>query len=231
MPSARRRGWSAAVRPSAGSGLRTSPKRSSAGGWPPLKARPPSSTCMELLGEHAAVCAPVAELVERIVAERIGAAIAVLVGDDEVEVLAVAERAIGLQAVDRGEVVGLHAQAVLVQFLDLDVLDGDRAERVERCRWAACTRAGMIFEPRLVGGDLDRSGPAVRTAAGLLDALPALPGEFVIVPDGDERPARAGVLQVGVGEIALVDGAIAVDGQRVSGNCRPCRRRECAPTS
>ena len=30
----------------------------------------------------------------------------------------------------------------------------------------------------------------------------------------DERPARAGVLQVGIGEIAFVDGAIAVDGQR-----------------
>ena len=37
----------------------------------------------------------------------------------------------------------------------------------------------------------------------------------MIVPDGDERPTRARVLQVGIGEIALVDGAIAVDRQRV----------------
>ena len=36
----------------------------------------------------------------------------------------------------------------------------------------------------------------------------------MIVPDGDERPARARVLQVGVVEIALVDGAIAVERQR-----------------
>jgi hypothetical protein len=38
--------------------------------------------------------------------------------------------------------------------------------------------------------------------------------EFVIVPHADERPARAGVLQVGIVQIALVDGAIAVDRQR-----------------
>ncbi len=30
----------------------------------------------------------------------------------------------------------------------------------------------------------------------------------------DERPARAGVLEVGIGEIAFVDGAVAIDGQR-----------------
>ncbi len=37
----------------------------------------------------------------------------------------------------------------------------------------------------------------------------------MIVPDADERPARAGILEVGISEIALVHGAIAVDGQRV----------------
>ena len=37
----------------------------------------------------------------------------------------------------------------------------------------------------------------------------------MIVPDGDERPARSRVLQVGIGKIALVDGAIALDRQRV----------------
>src|SRR4029077_12077709 len=41
------------------------------------------------------------------------------------------------------------------------------------------------------------------------------PGEFVIVPDGDERPARSRVLQVGIGEVALVDDAITLDRQRV----------------
>ena len=36
----------------------------------------------------------------------------------------------------------------------------------------------------------------------------------MVVPDADERPARARVLEVGIGEIALVDGPVAVDGQR-----------------
>ncbi len=36
----------------------------------------------------------------------------------------------------------------------------------------------------------------------------------MVVPHGDERPARAGVLEVGIGEIAFVNGPIAVDRQR-----------------
>ena len=36
----------------------------------------------------------------------------------------------------------------------------------------------------------------------------------MVVPDGDERPARASVLEVGIGEIAFVDGPVAIDGQR-----------------
>src|SRR5262245_42821435 len=71
-----------------------------------------------------------------------------------------------------------------------------------------------VFEPRLVGGDLDRLTGS-RIASGLDDALPALPREFVVVPDADERPTRARVLQIGIGEVALVDDAIAVDRQRV----------------
>src|SRR4026207_1708101 len=38
-----------------------------------------------------------------------------------------------------------------------------------------------------------------------------LPGKFVVVPDGDERPTRSRVLQVGIGKVALVDDAIALD--------------------
>jgi hypothetical protein len=36
----------------------------------------------------------------------------------------------------------------------------------------------------------------------------------VVVPHGDERPARARVLEVGIGEIAFVDGPVAIDRQR-----------------
>src|SRR6185369_7224874 len=61
------------------------------------------------------------------------------------------------------------------------------------------------------GGDLDAlAGPRL---AGLLDALPALPREFVVVPDHDERPPRTRVLKIGIGEIAFVDCPVAVDSQ------------------
>ena len=70
---------------------------------------------------------------ERRVAERVGAAIAVLIGDDEVEVLAVAIRAVADQAVDRGQVVWLVAKAVLVPLFDCDILS-PRADRSFRAR-------------------------------------------------------------------------------------------------
>ena len=104
-------------------------------------------------------------------------------------------------------------EPVPVPLVDLDVLDRNRPEfgkRAARRRHASRD----IFEPGLVGGDLDGLA-GLRLAARLDDALSALPREFVIVPDGDERPARAGILEVGISEIALVHGAIAVDGQRV----------------
>ena len=144
---------------------------------------------------------------------RVVAAEAVLVGNEEVEVLAVAERPISDQAADRGQIVRLQPQPVPVPLVDLDVLDRNRPEfgkRAARRRHASRD----IFEPGLVGGDLDGLA-GLRLAARLDDALSALPREFVIVPDADERPARAGILEVGISEIALVHGAIAVDGQRV----------------
>src|SRR5207253_2505090 len=65
-----------------------------------------------------------------------------------------------------------------------------------------------------VGGDFDGLA-RLRWAPCLLDALPPLPGEFVVVPDGDERPTRSRVLQVGIRKVALVDAAIALDRERV----------------
>src|SRR5262249_18289592 len=38
---------------------------------------------------------------------------------------------------------------------------------------------------------------------------------FVIVPDGDERPACSRVLQIGISQVTLVDDAIAFDRERV----------------
>src|ERR1051325_403785 len=148
----------------------------------------------------------------RRVAERVGAAIAVLVGDDEVEVFAVAIRAVADQAVDRGQVVRLVAEAVLVPLFDCDIRHRGRIEAFERGPADLLATRWQIFPPCLVGGDLDAlAGPRL---AGLLDALPALPREFVVIPYGDKRPPRASVLQIGIGEIAFVNGAVAVDGRR-----------------
>ncbi len=127
--------------------------------------------------------------------------------------LAVAKRTIGLEAVDCDEIVGLLAKAVLVPFLDRNILHRGRAERVERSAGRLHAR-GHIFEPGLVRRDF-YALPWPGRATRLLDALPALPREFVIVPHADERPARSGVLKIGIGEIALIDDAVAVERQRV----------------
>ena len=127
----------------------------------------------DVLGEHAVPVLPVAELVERVVAERVGAAIAVLIGDDQIEVLAPAQRAIAFEAVDRDEVVRLDAEAVVIELLDRDVLDGRWSELLERsARWSDAR--GEIFEPRLIGGDLDGLARLLERTR-LYDALPARP--------------------------------------------------------
>src|SRR6185369_13442650 len=104
-------------------------------------------------------------------------------------------------------------EATVVPLFYRNIFHRHRAERVERSarRLHAC---GNIFEPCLVGGDLDSLARS-RIAPCLDDTLPALPGELVIVPDGDERPTRSRVLQVGIGKVALVDDAIALDRERV----------------
>src|SRR5215831_1427668 len=178
----------------------------------PVVSASPVEHLRDVLGEHAVEVPPVAKLAERVVAERVGAAIAVLIGDDQVEVLAPAQRPIAFQTVDRYEVVRLDAEAVVVELLDRNVLDGRRPELLERSAWRSDAR-GKIFEPGLIGGDLHALA-RLHERAGLDDALPAPPGKFVVVPHGDERPARARVLKVGVVEIALVDGAITVERQR-----------------
>jgi hypothetical protein len=86
----------------------------------------------------------------------------------------------------------LRATALLffVPLFDRHILHRRRAKRVE----SSARRfhgAGNIFEPCLVGRDLD-SLARLRSAPCLDDALTALPGEFVIVPDATNgQRARA----------------------------------------
>src|SRR6185369_8506098 len=189
------------------------PEREFGGRIAAIEGAAPVEDLLEVLGEPATIGCPIAQLVERIVAERVRTVVAVLIGDDEIEVLAVPECAVAYQAVDRDQVIRLIAKAVFVPLLDFDIGDRWRFEMFPGCPARLLAARREIFPPGLVGSDLDAlSRP--RDAAGLLNALPSLPGKFVIVPHRDERPARAGVLQVGVREIAFVNGPIALDRQR-----------------
>ena len=103
---------------------------------------------------------------------RVVAAEAVLVGENEIEVPAVAQRPIGDQAVDGLQIVGFDPEATVVPLFYRHIFHRQRAERVERSARRLHAR-GNIFEPCLVGGDLD-SLARLRIAACLDDALPAL---------------------------------------------------------
>src|SRR5262249_22824279 len=95
-----------------------------------------------------------AELVERRIAEGVRAPIAVLVGNDEVEMLAVPQRPVALEAVDRRQVVRLHSQTVAVELFDRNVFDRGWIEALERTVRLSDPR-GDVFEPGLIRRDLD----------------------------------------------------------------------------
>src|SRR6185369_12144699 len=104
----------------------------------------------------------------------------------------VAVGAVADQAVDRDEVVRLITKAVFVPLLDFDIGHRRRFEMFPGRPAGLLATRRHIFPPRLIGGDLDAlAGPLLPC---FLDALPALPREFVIVPHADERPARPRVL-------------------------------------
>jgi serine/threonine protein kinase len=82
------------------------------------------------------------------------AAEAVLVGENEIEVLAVAQRPISDQAIDGHQIVGFDPEATVVPRFYRHILHRQRADRVERCARRLHAR-GNIFERCLVGGDLE----------------------------------------------------------------------------
>src|SRR6185312_16299481 len=163
------------------------------------------------LGKHTGELVA-AELFQRRIAEGVRAPIAMLVGDNEVEMPAVAQRPVGLEAVDGRQVVRLQPQPVAIELFDRSVFYRWWIEALERPVPRSDT-CGEVFEPSLIRRDLDALARLLERPR-LDDALPTLPREFVVVPHGDERPARASVLEVGIGEIASVDGSVAIYGQR-----------------
>lgn len=73
-----------------------------------------------------------------------------LVGDEEVEEVPPAQRAVGDEAADGGEVVRFLAEPLLVEALDRDVAHGRRVEALERGAAGAADARRLVLEPHLV---------------------------------------------------------------------------------
>ena len=150
-----------------------------------------------------------------------------LIGDDQVEVLAVAQCAIRRQAVDCDEVVRLVAKAVLVQLLDLDILHGRRLELLQRCAARLlATRDGQILPPGLVGRDLHAlARPRLDVRPAGRSASPAMRIR------GCPRWRRTASARARPADRGRRDSLCTRrDSHRPSaghGSYRPCRRREC----
>ncbi len=100
-------------------------------------------------------------------------------------------------------------QAVGVEICQRRVLYRRRQEALQPLGRAAHA-GGDVFEPGLVGRRLQALGRARAVVVDL--ALPAAVRELVIVPDADEWPQGARVLDVGIGQIGLIDMAIVGHG-------------------
>jgi hypothetical protein len=129
----------------------------------------------------------------------------VLVGNDQVQVLTVTQRPVALEAVDRRQVVRFHPQPIAIELFDGYVFYSGWIEAFEQ-RAPLSDTCGKIFKPGLIRRDLNALARLLERSR-LDDALPTLPREFVVVPDRDERPAGASVLEVGIGEIGLFSAA------------------------
>ncbi len=130
------------------------------------------------------------------------------IGEDELDIAAVTHGAIGRHAGDGDAVIDLSPEAVVVEGVDRRVDDDGRVELIEPASRRLLHARRHIFPPCLVGGDAQPLGGFDRVAV-LDEALPALPREFVVVADADEGEMGAGVLDVGVVDMRLINVAVA----------------------
>ena len=134
--------------------------------------------------------------------------VTVQVGQDQIDMLAVPQRAVGRHAADRDAVIGFGAEAIVVEGVDRHLFDGRRAELLQRGARCLADARGDIFPPRLVGRDAQRLRGFDRGAI-FDEALPALPREFVIVAHAHERKIGPGVLDIGIVDMRAIDVAVA----------------------
>src|SRR6478752_4970216 len=118
-----------------------------------------------------------------------------------------AQTAMAPQTSDCGQIVQFLPQAVLVKFCDRRIHyfgwpEGGqrRAAGLDQPRW-------LILKERLIGCHFSRlSRKSFRSK--LLETLPSLPAELMVVPHGYKGKVCARVLQLRVVQIRLIDGAI-----------------------
>ena len=137
-------------------------------------------------------------------------AIRAIVCENEMDVAAVTQLSVQRERVNRGQIVVILAETVLVDVAQRHIRDPWCRELVEVAAPALDHSRRLIFPPRLRRRDF----PCLRgNVAGteVLLALPTLPRELVIVPHADERPARPRVLQIGIGKVRTIERAITVD--------------------
>jgi hypothetical protein len=107
-------------------------------------------------------------------AGRVFGSIAVLVGDDEVQMPAEREPSIALQHADGRKIVRLDAEPVLVELSDRRFVHVRRDELLQRFSAALHDARGLVFEPRLHREDFARL-PRLGLATEALEALPSEP--------------------------------------------------------
>src|SRR6476469_5565305 len=94
-----------------------------------------------------------AEFAEAGIAERIRTTVAVLVGNDQIEVLSVPKRAVALEAVDRDQIVRFSAEPIVIKrVFNGHVFHRRWTEVLEHPTRRRYTR-GEVFEPRLIRRD------------------------------------------------------------------------------
>src|ERR1051326_1562285 len=117
------------------------------------------------------------------------------------------QTAIAPQTSDCSQIVRFLAQAVLVKFCD---------RRIHYFGWSkgGQRRAAGLDHPRrlrlkerLHGGHFSRLGRK-SFRSKLLETLPSLPAEFVVVPHGHKRKMCTSILQLRVVQIRSIDGTI-----------------------
>src|SRR6185437_14276074 len=111
------------------------------------------------------------------------------------------------QASDCSQIVRFLAQAVLVKFCDRRIHYFGRPEGGQRRAAALDHPRRLILKKRLHGCHFSRLGRK-SFRSKLLETLPSLPAELVVVPHGHKRKMCTRVLQLRVVQICLVDGTI-----------------------